>query len=314
MLICGRSYSPVKLAPVPETATIIGLPETHLADEVPCASTGHVQSCLVRIHPPGISDSLIILQDDCTRIGRDSLCEIELHDDFISRDHVHINRVGEQFVLRDRGSLNGSFVNDERVDTHVLAPGDQIRLGHHIFKFLSTDHVEAQYHEAVYEMMTVDGLTGARNKRYFEDAFEREVLRAQRHWRPITLLMMDVDHFKDVNDTYGHLAGDECLKGLCSRICSRIRGEDLFARFGGEEFALALSEAPLKQSVRVAHDIARLVAAEPFPTERGDVELSVSIGVGFSNGQGPMSANELIDQADDKLYLAKRDGRNCVRF
>ncbi len=268
----------------------------------------------MRIHPPEISDSLLRLADGCTRIGRDSSCEIEVYDDFISRDHVHIDREGDQYVLRDCNSLNGTFVNDIRVDTHVLVPGDQIRLGNHIFKFLSTDHVEVQYHEAVYEMMTIDGLTGIRNKRYFEDAFAREILRSQRHWRPIALLLLDVDHFKEVNDSYGHLAGDECLKGLCDRVSSRIRGEDLFARFGGEEFTLALAEAPLKQSVRVAHDIARLVAAEPFPTAKGDISMTISIGVGFANGQGPMSATDMIQQADENLYRAKRDGRNCVRY
>ncbi|MCA9055834.1 MAG: GGDEF domain-containing protein [Planctomycetaceae bacterium] len=305
---------------VSETATILGLPETHLATEPPMRSSGglhapaETQTCLVRIYPPGVSDSLIILRDQCTRIGRDASCQIELHDDFISRDHVHIERGGDQFVLRDCGSLNGTFVNDQRVDTQVLTPGDHIRLGNHIFKFLSTDHVEAQYHEAVYEMMTVDGLTGARNKRYFQDAFEREILRAQRHWRPIALLLIDVDHFKQVNDRFGHLAGDECLKALASRICSRIRGEDLFARFGGEEFALAMAEAPLKQSVRVAHDIVRLIETQPFSTSKGAVEMTISIGVGFANGQGPMSATDMIDQADENLYRAKRDGRNCVRF
>ncbi|MEZ6050837.1 MAG: GGDEF domain-containing protein [Planctomycetaceae bacterium] len=297
-----------------ETVTLIGLPDTQLANVVPPAPNARGETCLVRIHPPEVSDSLLRLTKDCTRIGRDSSCEIAVHDDYISRDHVHIEREGDQFVLYDCGSLNGTFVNDVRVKTHHLVPGDHIRVGNHIFKFLSTDHVEAQYHEAVYEMMTVDGLTGARNKRYFEDAFAREVLRAQRHWRPIALLLMDVDHFKDINDTYGHLAGDEVLKKLCTRICSRIRGEDLFARFGGEEFTLALAEAPLKQSVRVAHDIARLVAAEPFQTAKGKVSVTISIGVGFANGQGPMSVNELIDQADENLYKAKRDGRNCVRY
>ncbi len=256
----------------------------------------------------------MILTADCTRIGRDASCEIEVLDDFTSRDPVHIDREGDEYVIRDCGSLNGTYVNDVRVKEQVLVPGDQIRLGNHIFKFLSTDHVEAQYHEAVYEMMTIDGLTGARNKRYFEDAFVREVLRAQRHWRPIALLMIDVDHFKQVNDTHGHLAGDECLKGLCTRICSRIRGEDLFARFGGEEFVLALSEAPLKQSVRVAHDIVRMVDGQPFPTTKGSIDLSISIGVGFANGQGPMTVTDLIEQADENLYRAKRDGRNCVRY
>lgn len=235
-------------------------------------------------------------------------------DDFISREHAVIEEVGGVFRITDCDSLNGTFVNDRRIDEQVLVPGDQIRIGNHILKFLSADHVEAQYHEAVYQMMTVDGLTGAHNKRYFEDAFERELLRTKRHWRPLSLLLMDIDHFKRINDEYGHLAGDDCLKQFSACVRGRIRGEDLFARFGGEEFALALTETTLKQAVRVAQDIRQLIDKREFETAKGPIHMTVSIGVGFTNGQTPLTATEMIQQADENLYRAKDEGRNCIRF
>ena len=203
-----------------QTTPIIVLPNDTVMGDVDSPSrSAQPAACLVRIYPAGVAGSLIPLSTICTSIGRDAACDVELLDDFISREHAVISQNGGFYTLQDRGSLNGSYVNDVRVQqTQRLVPGDAIRLGNHIFKFLSADHIEAQYHEAVYEMMTLDGLTGAYNKRFFEDAIAREVLRSQRHWRPLSLLLFDVDLFKEVNDQYGHLAGDECLKQLAARI------------------------------------------------------------------------------------------------
>jgi diguanylate cyclase (GGDEF)-like protein len=298
---------------VVQTAPIIHLPETRLG-EVGDASQQDQTACLIRIYPAGVSGGQVLLTEERMAIGRDSCCHVELMDDFISRVHAFVVKVPEGFEIRDNGSLNGTYVNDQRIERQLLVPGDQIRLGNHIFKFLSADHVEAQYHETVYEMMTQDALTGAHNKRYFEDAFARELLRSQRHWRPLSLVLFDVDHFKAVNDRYGHLAGDECLKLLARRVNARVRGDDLFARYGGEEFALALPEASLRQAARMSQEIRQLVAEKPFATSKGEVPMTISLGVGFTNGQSPMTADELIQQADDHLYRAKKDGRNCVRF
>ncbi len=296
---------------VTQTAPIIRIPDS---DPVPRPGETARKSCLVRIYPAGVSGSLISLKGAHLTIGRESDSDIELPDDFISRHHAVIEQVDGHFRLTDCRSLNGTFVNDIRIEQRILVPGDQIRLGNHILKFLSADHVEAQYHETVYQMMTVDALTNAHNKRYFEDVFARELLRTERHSRPLALLLLDIDHFKPVNDQYGHLVGDECLRQFSIRVQERVRGEDLFARFGGEEFALMLAETNLKQAVRVAQDIRQLIQAAEFRTSKGTLHLTVSIGVGFTSGQGPVGASEVIEQADGNLYRAKRDGRNCIRF
>lgn len=261
------------------------------------------------------SQSVTALTQHATLIGGAPYCDIELQGEGISSEHALIEQLdGGQFWIRDCGSEEGTYVNDERITAQHLLPGDRIRLGSQLFKFLSGERFESQFQQAVYEMVTVDGLTGAQQRRHFEDAFSREVLRAQRHWRPIALLAFDIDDFRSISQRLGCSAGDECLRAFSRRVCSRIRGEDLFARFGGSQFFLALSEAPLKQSVRIAQDLRRLVEAEPFDTSCGPVCLTISIGLGFASGQGPVSAREIMQLARENLKKAKASGRNCVIY
>jgi diguanylate cyclase (GGDEF)-like protein len=271
------------------------------------------ESCLVRIYPAEASGSLIALHSPRMTLGRDSLCDIEVPDDFISRVHCVLERHDDRWVLTDRSSLNGTFVNDERVEERDLVPGDQIRVGNHIFKFLSSDHVEAQYHEAVYEMMTIDALTQTYNRRYFEEALRREVLRSARHQRPFALLLLDIDFFKRVNDRFGHLVGDEVLRALGARLKARVREDELLARFGGEEFALAMPEITQENAVEVAEEFRKLVSDEAVHSTRGEIPLTISIGMAHSDGRQPIACSELLDRADRKLYEAKHSGRNCVR-
>ena len=284
------------------------------ADSSEVAEVAPTRSCLVRIYPASASGSLIELHAARLTLGRDALCDVELADDFASRVHAVLEQVGDGWCLTDRGSLNGTIVNDERVEEHNLVSGDQIHIGNHIFKFLSSDHVEAQYHEAVYEMMTLDALTETFNRRYFEDMLRRELLRAERHSRPLSLMMLDIDYFKMVNDRFGHLVGDEVLRTLGGRFRSRVRDDEVLARIGGEEFALALPEVTLDRSVKVAEEFRQLTCESPVETSRGPVKVTVSVGVALFDGKTSLSSDELMEQADCKLYEAKRNGRNCVRF
>ncbi len=293
--------------------TIVATPEAKGTDAGP-AVCGDVCPALLRLFPVRASDCLVGLAAEETLIGAGPHCDVRLCDDSLSPAHAVIQRADGQSLIQDCGSAQGTFVNDEPISVHILEAGDRIRVGNHLFKYLSADRFESQYCEAVYEMMTVDGLTGSHNRRYFDDAFARELLRALRHWRPIALLLFDIDHFRRVNDQLGHLVGDECLRSFCNRVCSRIRGEDLFARIGGEQFALAMTEAPLKQAVRVAQDFRRLIETEPFLTSRGPARLTISIGVGFANGQGPVTVGEIVQQARENLFRAKAQGRNSVCY
>lgn len=273
------------------------------------------QCCLVRIYPAGVSGSMVPLSFRRITLGRDQGSTIEINDDFMSRTHAILELTDRGYTLTDCNSRNGTFVNDQRIfGACLLKPGDQIRMGNHIFKYLSSDHVEALYHEAVYEMMTVDALTGVYNRRYFEDAFRREVLRTQRHGRTLALLMFDIDLFKQINDRYGHLIGDQILKALAARIRTRVRGDEIFARVGGEEFAIVLVESSRENARKIAESICELVAESPLLPEQPELKVTISVGGVFTNGLEPLTGEDLISRADHQMYLAKAAGRNCTRF
>src|SRR5574339_944788 len=146
-----------------------------------------------------------------------------------SRNHAKIINTGKTIILRDMGSTNGTYVNDELIDEYVLRDGDFIKIGRTIFKFLSGNNIENAYHEEIYRLTTIDGLTQVFNKRYFLETLEREIGRAQRYGRDLSLIMFDIDRFKGVNDSFGHLAGDHVLKHLASVVKTRIRREDVLA-------------------------------------------------------------------------------------
>ncbi len=288
--------------------------ETQVTPRLNGQTTENKQSCLVRIYPAGVSGSLIPLTSRRLTIGRDQTCDLEINDDFMSRMHAVLELTEGGYLLSDCNSRNGTIVNDKQITSLILRPGDQIRLGNHIFKFLSSDHVEAHYHEAVYEMMTLDAMTNVYNRRYFEDAFRREVLRSQRHSRQLSLLIFDIDRFKQINDNYGHLVGDEVLKALSARVRGRVRGDEIVARIGGEEFAVVLVETSKMNARLVAESLCELVRSSPLLPDRPDLITTISVGGVHTNGLELLSEQDLISQADQQLYLAKTSGRDCVRF
>ena len=147
-------------------------------------------------------------------IGRSSKADIQIDQEAVSRNHCKIINTGNAIMLRDMGSTNGTYVNDEMIDEYVLRDGDFIKVGRCIFKFLSGNNIENAYHEEIYRLTTVDGLTQMFNRRYFVETLEREIGRALRYRRDLSLIMFDIDRFKGVNDSFGHLAGDHVLKHL----------------------------------------------------------------------------------------------------
>jgi diguanylate cyclase (GGDEF)-like protein len=162
-------------------------------------------------------------------------------------------------------------------------------------------------------MMTVDALTQTHNRRYFEDAFDRELQRALRFGRPLAVLLLDLDRFKSINDQHGHLVGDEVLQAVCQRVRKRVRRDELFARYGGEEFAIVLAETRRSQAMLYAEELRTLIAEEPVNTSRGELTVTTSIGVAHTNALEPVTTADLLARADDCLYAAKNGGRNCVR-
>lgn len=244
-------------------------------------------------------------------IGRSPKAEIQVDQESVSRSHAKLSVEPEKVTIWDMESTNGTWVNDERVRSHVLRDGDLVKIGRTIFKFLSGANVEALYHEEIYRLTTIDGLTQIFNKRYFLDTLDREISRCRRYERDLSLVMFDIDHFKSVNDERGHLAGDYVLKALADLVKTRIRREDVLARFGGEEFAVVLPEVDLRGAKKFAEKIRRLVEAADFVFCGRRIPTTISIGVaGLDRTIG--DKEDLIQEADQRLYEAKRAGRNRV--
>lgn len=244
-------------------------------------------------------------------LGRSSKADILLDMESASRHHATIVQTDRGFELRDQGSTNGTFVNDAQVKEHLLENGDSIRIGQAVLKFLTGSNVESQYYEEIYRLMTLDGLTQVNNKRYFEEALEREFSRSKRYKNPFALVCFDIDHFKKINETHGHLGGDEVLRRLASLLRSNVRTNDLIARVGGEEFAVLLPETDKPGAVAFAEKVRRLVERERFAYQEKVLRVTLSLGVGaFEESQ--RSADALLDATDKKLQEAKSTGRNRV--
>ncbi len=248
-----------------------------------------------------------------TIVGRSSKATIQIDQESVSRQHAKFNNDNGRVSVEDLGSTNGTYVNDEQVGgVFALRNGDLLKIGRTIFKFIAGGNIEAAYHDEIYRLTTVDGLTQVFNRRYFEDTLERELSRCARYGRSLSLIMVDIDHFKAVNDTHGHLAGDHVLKSVASAIKTRIRREDILSRYGGEEFALLLPEVDLKGAIALAEKIRKLMEKSKFEFDKQLIPVTLSAGVATLSAELNESA-DLIKAADTLLYEAKDSGRNCVR-
>ena len=272
------------------------------------------QGYLVLLYPPGPDiGKRWPLDKDSNVIGRGGDCDIHLDKDSVSRRHARVFLQNNQWMVEDLGSTNGSYINDEPVDGQVLRDMDFLKIGSAIFKFLSGSSVETAYHEEIYRMTIIDALTGAHNKRYFLEFLDREIARCSRYERPLSLLMFDIDHFKNINDTHGHLTGDFVLREMSRRLLGRIRKEELLARYGGEEFACVLPETDHPGALLFAEQLRGLVESNTFDHDDDQIRVTISVGLHtLSDYSKTTTAEEFIGFADDNLYRAKRSGRNCV--
>jgi diguanylate cyclase (GGDEF)-like protein len=280
----------------------------------PPADDSPSNDCLVVIYTaePGLLGKRFVLDKSPTRLGRGADSQIVLEGDSVSRRHAHLERRAGAWYVVDDGSTNGTYVNEEQISREqLLVNGDRIKVGPSILKFLSGADAEAKYHEEIYRMTIVDGLTQIHNKRALFEALEKELMRARRYERDLSLLMFDIDFFKRINDQYGHLAGDHVLRELARIVQERIRREEVFARYGGEEFVILLPETPLPGAAALAESLRARVANHAFVFQGERIPVTVSIGTALL-GENDKVASDLIQRADEKLYEAKRGGRNRV--
>lgn len=277
-------------------------------EPTPSADADH--ACLVVIFGAEIGRRLEIGSQDVT-IGRSSSATLQLDIDNVSRMHALIRRTSQGFLLRDLDSTNGTYVNEQPVRERALRDGDQIRIGRSMLKFLMSSNVEARYHEEIYRLLALDGLTQVYSRRHFEEALEREFSRSRRYRHPFALALFDIDHFKAINDGHGHQAGDAVLRRVAALVQSKIRTNDSVARIGGEEFAIILPETTRVGGIALAEKLRRLLEVERFTYEGRPIPVTVSFGISeFS--LAVESAEALVKAADDRLYEAKHGGRNRV--
>jgi two-component system, cell cycle response regulator len=246
-------------------------------------------------------------------IGRSQRAEVKLIDDGVSRSHARIRADGRKLVVEDLGSRNGTFVNGKRLDRAVtLFDGDKIQIGRTtVLRFSYHDSLDESFHEQMLQSALRDSATKLFNKRYFLDRLDGELKFARRHNSALSVLMADIDHFKDVNDRFGHIAGDAVLANVALVIAHSVRNEDVVARFGGEEIAIILRAIDVEPALLLAERLRRLVESAVTRTEdQREIRVTVSIGVAGIPDQPFEAVSDLLNAADQALYRAKHGGRN----
>jgi two-component system cell cycle response regulator len=266
--------------------------------------------CLVVIHGHDLGRKHE-LSETVVTLGREPDNLIVIDADSVSRNHARIETFNGFKYLVDLNSTNGTYLNDAVAMREQLTSGDLIKVGDTIFKYLAGSDIEQAYHEEIYTMTVTDGLTQTPNKRALMDFLDREFSRARRYGRNLGCIMFDIDHFKRINDDYGHLTGDYVLRELAHVVRRRIRKDEIFALYGGDEFCIVLPEAEPSGVLEFAETIRSIVANHVFEFESEHIKVTISLGL--AHLQTSMEEpNDLIKAADVKLYESKNTGRNRV--
>jgi diguanylate cyclase (GGDEF)-like protein len=246
--------------------------------------------------------------------GRAPTCTHAFDEASLSRVHAKLVKEAGAYVITDAGSSNGVFVNDTRVPRAILSDGDRVRLGSAItLRFQLVDEQEEKALQRVYESSVKDGLTGVWNRKYLDERLVGELAYATRHKSALAVVLVDIDHFKKVNDTYGHQVGDEVLKSTAATMRAALRTEDLLARFGGEEFVVVARGVDLKSATQLAERLRVITERRPVAADGHTIARTVSAGVATLACCGEeLTVDRLLAIADERLYRAKESGRNRV--
>jgi two-component system cell cycle response regulator len=255
-------------------------------------------------------------------IGKSSENQIVLDFDGISRQHCRVlvknlddSHESQSCIVEDLQSKNGTYVNAIKLlNSYELKKGDLIKIGPISLKFIPQNDPEILAYDSLHDSATRDGLTGAFNKAYFNQQLELEFKKVQTTGKPLSLIIFDLDHFKKLNDTFGHDAGDFVLKELAALISTMgVRETDIFARFGGEEFVILLPQTNIKNAFEIAERIRKSVQDHNFLYNGRELPVTASVGVSDYR-QGVFTGTDLFKRADQAVYLSKTNGRNQVNF
>ncbi len=258
---------------------------------------------------------LSLARDRVSTLGRAPECTFPFDDVGLSREHAQVLVIGSDYVFKDAGSRNGSYVNDARIAGPVkLRDGDRVQIGSNtVLRFSLLDEQEEEALKRVYEAAVRDGLTGVYNRKHLEERLAAELSFALRHNTNLSVIILDVDHFKRVNDTFGHLAGDTVLKGVAWVLSQGLRAEDMVARYGGEEFVVVSRGVDLTTGTQIADRLRWNISATPMNIGPQAIHVTASAGIASLACCGPnRDRDTLLGIADHRLYQAKQNGRNRV--
>ena len=267
---------------------------------------------LVVISGPALGQR-IDLADIPSVIGRSTSADVQIEHKSVSRLHCKVWREGKHYYVRDLGSTNQTLVGGRGIEQVELKDGDLVTVGEVVLKLVRRDSHEARYHEALYQLATVDSLTGLLNRRKFRELLETAVLDAQANRTPLCLSLIDLDHFKAINDRYGHPAGDEVLKNAATAVARELGVGEVAGRLGGEEFAVIHPNTVIAYALQRAEAMRQAVFAARSQVNGNDLRISASLGVAALI-PGAQTASDLLSAADDQLLRAKASGRNRVCF
>jgi diguanylate cyclase (GGDEF)-like protein len=254
--------------------------------------------------------------DGVTVIGRAREAQLRFDDAGVSRSHARVSFLGDgRYLLEDLESTNGTFVGGQRVERAELESGDRVNIGPHVTVSFSIvdSQAERMAHE-LYESAVRDTLTKAHNRRYFIERIGSEIAYARRHSTPLSLVLFDLDHFKRINDGHGHLAGDAVLREVAGLVARMIRLEDVFARFGGEEFVVLTRGIEHEGAGRFSERLRAAIEKLEIAAEGAEHKVTISAGYATVSELPPAERNAeaLIRLADERLYTAKTSGRNRI--
>jgi diguanylate cyclase (GGDEF)-like protein len=278
------------------------------------ASPGRVPKPCLTVLTGTASGQVFKLALGTSVLGRASTCEVRVDDEGISRQHAQVRHDNGRAWLEDMASRNGTFVNGIKLMAPTeLHQGDKIQLGRAtVVRFGFHDDLDDSFHENLISSALRDGLTKLFNKRYLMDRLDSELKFALRHQTALSLVLIDLDHFKKINDTRGHLAGDVTLANVAAALAKTIRNEDIIARYGGEEIAVVLRAIGMDAAVHTAERLRKIVESTVIPFDGSEIKITASLGVANYPTISVKSVDDLVAAADKALYRAKHAGRNRV--
>jgi two-component system cell cycle response regulator len=280
--------------------------------DAPQADNEHFVLTIIKGNDAG---ALIELSEPSYVLGRARCVDIRIDCNNVSRLHARLTRRGDRFSIEDLGSRNGTWVEGTRLFGPItLTEGQRITIGDTVLRLAQLGDSELASARAISDAARKDPLTGCFNRGLFDQRLRAEVARAQRHGRSTALVLLDLDHFKRINDKHGHVAGDAVLQAVGQTLRDVTRVEDLVARYGGEEFGLIIPGATLLGAALLAQRVRIAIAQLSVEVGQNVLHLSASLGVAALERGDAGSAKALLQAADDALYAAKRGGRNRVNI